>query len=356
MTAVLHPLPVLPPAADTHGEPTPLWSSPPIPSTPIGLTPKGLRPLPDIPFAGYATPSQSQTQTHPQAAWPPPLGLLPATGAYADPPATDFSAVRPAPIAHDEITPLLELLGARVEPLARETPEPTAAQLPPEPPAADFTDEDLREAFAPIVEMAVRNAVYARENGIDTYLEPMLRSTIRRALAEYSPTQRPFQTPGLIDWAKWKLQALFTSRSYEDIIFEKTHRFQVEEVFLLDVASLALISFASNDPARHASAKRVEGTVQRLALQLRDAEGRIRSGFDLPEHRRAVSWSGRFTVLVAVVRGRSNELVTADLEFALKRIEDRFRDRIGPGGPPLMQDLQPYLEDCLLIQAPANAA
>lgn len=55
---------------------------------------------------------------------------------------------------------------------------------PPVPPEADFTDDDLREAFGPIVEQAVRSAVFAKENGMDSYLEPMLRATIRRALAE----------------------------------------------------------------------------------------------------------------------------------------------------------------------------
>jgi hypothetical protein len=232
---------------------------------------------------------------------------------------------------------------------------PPRPEIPASEPIRDFSDEDLREAFGPIVHEAVRKAVYARENGIDTYLEPMLRSTIRRALAEYTPTQRPFQAPSVVDRMVWRLQALFTSRTYEEIIFDKTHRFQVEEVFLLDVHSLALISFASNQPGRHASAKRVEGTVQRLALQLWDGEGKVRPEFELPEHRVAVSRSGRFTVLVAVVRGKSNELVLADLEFALKRIEDHFRERFVPGGPPLLKDLQPFLEDCLLIQAPAHA-
>ena len=126
---------------------------------------------------------------------------------------------------------------------SRRTTQPTVsaqteAASSPEPP--DFTDDDLREAFGPIIEQAVRKAVYAQENGIDTYLEPMLRATIRRALAEYSPAARPFQPPGALDRFIWHVQALFTSRTYEDIFFEKTRRFQVEEVFLLDVRHLGL--------------------------------------------------------------------------------------------------------------------
>ncbi|MEO6474957.1 MAG: hypothetical protein ABIQ96_07535 [Luteolibacter sp.] len=230
---------------------------------------------------------------------------------------------------------------------------PAPAALAPEP---DFTDDDLREAFGPIVEQAVRSAVYAKENGIDTYLEPMLRATIRRALAEYSPASRPFQGPRAFDRLFWLFQALFSSRTYEEILFEKTHRFQVEEVFLLDVSSLALISFASCDPARHSSAKRVTSTVHRLTMQLRDEDAKIRETFELPDQRNAISRVGRHVILMAVVRGRSNDLVLSDLEFALRRIEDQFREQFLSQGSALLEPLQPFLEDCLLIQAPASAA
>jgi hypothetical protein len=221
---------------------------------------------------------------------------------------------------------------------------------------ADFTDDDLREAFGPIVEQAVRSAVFSQENGMDTYLEPMLRATIRRALAEYSPASRPFRAPRAMDRFLWHLQALFTSRTYEDILFDKTHRFQVEEVFLLDAASLALVSFASCDPARHSSVKKVVSTVQRLAVNLRDDDGKIRDTIELPDKRSAISKTGRLVTLMAVVRGRPSELVLADLEFALRRIEDRFREQFQQEGSPLLYTLQPFLEDCLLIQAPASAA
>lgn len=243
-------------------------------------------------------------------------------------------------------------------PVEEALPVSVAEEKPPvtEEPAADFTDEDLRLAFGPIVEQAVRNTVYARENGIDTHLEPMLRATIRRALAEYAPAARPFQPPGALDRFVWHVQALFTSRTYEDIFFEKTRRFQVEEVFLLDRTTLALVSFASCDPARHASARRVNGTVQRLALQLRDEQGEIRQSFHLSDRRSVIAREGRHVILMSLVRGLPGELVNADLEFALRRIEDHFRDRFEQHGSELLLTIQPFLEDCLLIQAPASAA
>ena len=334
MTAVLTPLPSPVSGLATRVVRSPEWT--PMPSdcnADFATAARAISAAPALPsWPGGNAPAASSFP----ASWPVPLTVLPSPTAAAVP-------VSPIP-------------SGSVSPPPAAPPEPVIAPSVVELAQPDFTDDDLREAFGPIVEQAVRSAVYAKENGIDTYLEPMLRSTIRRALAEYAPASRPFQGPGTFDRLMWHFQALFTSRTYEDILFEKTHRFQVEEVFLLDISSLALISFASCDPARHSSAKRVSSTVHRLAMQVRDEDKKIRESFELPDQRNAISRAGRHVVLTAVVRGQSNELVLADLEFALRRIEDRFREQFQEQGSALLQTLQPFLEDCLLIQAPASAA
>lgn len=334
MTAQLTPLPSPQPVLSAAGASSARWNVLPFPTAAVNPGPKPVSaPLPAWPSAATAhgdTPASFPTS------WPSPLAVLPALDAAKTP-----AAESPAPATGEPAQP----------PEAEAPVEQPDVESP-----ADFTDDDLREAFGPIVEDAVRKAVYAKENGIDTYLEPMLRATIRRALAEYAPAARPFQPPGALDRFVWHVQALFTSRTYEDIFFEKTRRFQVEEVFLLDAKSLALVSFASCDPARHASARRVNGTVQRLALQLRGESGEIRRSFDLSDRRSVIAREGRHVVIMALVRGQAGELVHADLEFALRRIEDHFRERFEQHGSELLLSLQPFLEDCLLIQAPASAA
>lgn len=236
-------------------------------------------------------------------------------------------------------------------------PHASAAPRPlPAPNDSDFTDADLFEALTPIFRETLHHSGSEPTSGIDELLEPMLRATIRRALAEYSPATRPFQGPGSVDRLVWHLQALFTSRTYEDVVFEKTHRFQVEEVFLVDVSSLALVSYASCDPARHGTPKRVTSTVHRLTMQLRHDDGSLRDTFELPDHRNALCCQGEHVILVAIVRGQLNQLLLADIKFSLKRIEDRFREKFQEPGSALLRTLQPFLEDCLLIQAPVSAA
>ena len=75
-----------------------------------------------------------------------------------------------------------------------------------------------------------------------------------------------------------------------------------------------------------------------------------------PTSARVIARQGRHVILVAIVRGSPGELVLADLEFALRRIEDHFREQFKQEGSSLLYALQPFLEDCLLIQAPASAA
>jgi hypothetical protein len=184
-------------------------------------------------------------------------------------------------------------------------------------------------------------------------LEAMLRSTFRRALAEQHGG--PFQPPDVSHRVLWRLQALFTSRSYDEILSDKIRRFHVEEVYLLDRDKLSLISYASSDPVRHAHPRKVGSFARQLALRVRDESGALLLGFELGEGRRTLVRCGHYCLLVAVIRGDVNDLVKADLDFSLKRIETRYRIEFVQG-QPLLTELQPLLEECLLIHSPAGPA
>lgn len=247
------------------------------------------------------------------------------------------------------------------------TPAPFVAELPvtwaitpavPSSPVAaaepDFTDADLREAISPLLAEAPQPAP-PLDLTSEKHLQPMLRAAVRRALAESAAGVRPVPPPGAFAKLRWRLQAFFTGRPYREVFFEKTHRFQVGEVFLVDAATHRLVSFASCDPAHHNSPQLVEAAVQRLIAQLREPSGELRRTFELPEQRHIFSSPGHFVTILAVVRGRPSDSVVADLEFALLRIEDRFREQLRHPGSPILPALQPFLEDCLLIQAPADS-
>jgi hypothetical protein len=229
-------------------------------------------------------------------------------------------------------------------------PAEPAAPRPAERPAPpEFTDADLAEALLPLVGSGSPGFAFHD----DASFEAVLRATFRRALAEHHAG--PFQDPDITHRLLWRAQALFTSRSYEEVLADKIRRFSVEEVYLLDREMLSLVSYASCDPVRHSNPRRVGSFARQLGLKVRDESGALLLGFELGEGRRTFVRPGRFCLLVAVVRGEINDLLKADLDFALRRIETRYHQPFVQG-EPLLKELQPLLEECLLIHSPAAPA
>jgi hypothetical protein len=231
-----------------------------------------------------------------------------------------------------------------VPPSRVSAPAPVKAAASPPPP--DFTDSDLTAALLPLVAGAGSGPGFHD----DASFEAVLRATFRRALAEQH--SGPFLDPDLTHRILWRAQALFTSRSYDEVLADKIRRVSVEEVYLLDRDKLSLVSYASNDPVRHANPRRVGSFARQLALRVKDESGALQLGFELGENRRTFVRPGRFCHLVAVLRGEINDLVKSDLDFALRRIETRFHEPF-VHGHPLLKELQPLLEECLLIHSPA---
>lgn len=247
--------------------------------------------------------------------------------------------------------PLAAILGP-AGPIPAELPPLETAGRPPREPAgasSDFTDADLRDALEPLLGGFSGGVPI----GDEASFEALLRATFRRALAEHHGG--PFHDPGFAHRLLWRTQALFTSRSYDEVLSEKIRRFHVEEVHLLDRDRLSLVSYASCDPVRHANPRRVGSFARQVASRVADGAGLPLPGFDLGDGRRAVVRPGEFSLLVAVVRGEIDELLRSDLDFALRRIERRFREPFHEGRP-LLRELQPFLEECLLIHSPAAPA
>lgn len=313
----LRPLPLPPMAMPTR--PRSAIPAAPVPVAASGMALSGIpaRPLPAFP--AFATAGGPQSSWFP-ATLPPRLGQLPVADAFS-----------PAPERHEEPLPFAPVPEPAPAPRRRATGD-----------SADYTDEDLRHALEPLIQRS------------DGPLEPMLRSVLRRALAELFPSDKPFRGPAGFDRLSWRLQALFSNRSFEEIAFEKTRRFHVEEIYLYDRGTLALISHASSDPTRHASPKRIEHTAQLVAAGLRDGTcGTLRARRVLADGQSVIACGGHRTLLAAIIRGEPNEQLADDLDFAQRRIEGRFREALSRDGTPLMREIQPFLEDCLLIQSPA---
>jgi hypothetical protein len=248
--------------------------------------------------------------------------------------------------------PALPAIGERAVP---PQPQPSAiqAEMTPDEIAApaDFTDQDLAEALRDLGALVSPVAAPAAVSFsfTDPSFEAALRTNFRRALAEHAGGA--FANPGFSQRASWRMQSLFSSRSYEEMLEEKTRRYRVEEVYLIDADRLSMISYASTNPGRHVKASKVDGFAQVLATQAKPDRYTLHPQLYLDSTRTAVVREGQQTLLIAVVIGEPNELMNTDLDHIHYRIEQQFEQRIRDN-TPLLTELQHYLEDALLIRSP----
>ncbi len=215
----------------------------------------------------------------------------------------------------------------------------------------EYTDKDLQEALLPLIEPSIDHFFFTPQHGIHHYLEPLLRSTVRRAIAEQMATASPFRdVPG---WNKlaWKLRALMTSRTYEEILFDHTRRYQVDEVFLLRPQTRSLISYASHNPARHAKSGKVENTVKKIATKSANLSIHESSTMKWDDDHQLVIRPGKHSLLAAIVHGSPNAVLEADLDYVLRQVEERFGYTPEDDKDIHLHVLQPMLECCLLIQS-----
>ncbi|MBB5350013.1 hypothetical protein HNR46_000234 [Haloferula luteola] len=247
-------------------------------------------------------------------------------------------------------TPLPPLPSAEEPPLTPSS-HPSALEAPSAPgassmedPEAPYTDEDLLEALSPLMRSAHPPTPLSCEEW-----EPVLRTAFRRALAQH--TQGPFQEPDLFQKFRWRLQALFSSRSYEEVVETRSHRYHLEEVFLLDDRHFSLISHASGNLTRHLHPRRVAPTVDRLAQYLAESPSPSPREFPFENGMQAVVLPSPHAWLIACFRGRADTDALLDLECILRRIQLRFGPRLA-AGDPLLEEIQPMLEECLLIHSP----
>ena len=220
--------------------------------------------------------------------------------------------------------------------------------------ASKFTDKDLQDALRPLIEPSIDHFLYAPTHSIHGYLEPMLRSTVRRAIAEQMTEASPFRDISGWDKFAWKLRALMSSRTYDDVLFNQTRRYQVEEVFLLRPQTRSLISYASHNPARHAKSSKVEGTIRKIATKAANITIGEGCMIKWEDDRQLVIRPGKHTILTAIVHGSPNTVLQSDLDYVLSQVEDRLGKSLEDNNEVHLRILQPMLECCLLIQSLAS--
>lgn len=222
--------------------------------------------------------------------------------------------------------------------------------------AHHYTDDDLVAVLRPVVDQSLQHSFHQAGSSMETHWDPWLRTTIRRAFAQQIAHDKPASDPSFLNHLWWRLQSFFGDRYYEELVFEHTKRFRIEEVFLFEKTQRRLISFVSDDPYRQSMNKQVQRTVSHLIQSVFDNQNTIRLQFPMPRGRMAEVRQGKRCLLVAIILGNIHDTSRSDLDYTLRRIENRYGSRLSDADDDLSRGLHPHLEDCLLITTPSSAA
>lgn len=220
-------------------------------------------------------------------------------------------------------------------------------------PQRDYTDEDLVTALTPLLEGSLHHIINHSGALMETQWEPWLRMTMRRVLAEHRALAEPVPEAGWLTRLYWRFSAHLSGREYQDYLADQHPYFRIEQVFLLSQDDGHLLAHACVDESRWGHSSVVMAQAAKLAEMMRDADGTIRLQFRLAEGRRAELRAGRAACLIAVTTGVFPDALRADLDFTLRRIEERYGKRFADRNAALVAKIKPMLMDCLLMADPA---
>lgn len=232
--------------------------------------------------------------------------------------------------------------------------EPVTPTVKPHSAETDYTDQDLVAALSPLLEDSLKQVLNRSDSLMETHWEPWLRMTMRRVLAEHRSLGEPIAEAGWLARLCWRFSAHLSGREYEEFLSEKHQQFRVEQVFLLSHEEGHMLAHACLDESRWGNSTAVLAQAEQLAEMMRDADGTLRLQFRLAEGRRAELRVGRAACLIVITMGIFPDSLHADLDFTLRRIEERFGARFPVRNAALAAKIKPMLTDCLYMADPAQ--
>jgi hypothetical protein len=232
--------------------------------------------------------------------------------------------------------------------------ESMAPAMEPHSAETDYTDQDLAAALSPLLEDSLQQVLNRPNSLMETHWEPWLRMTMRRALAEHRSLGEPIAEAGWLARLCWRFSAHVSGREYDEYLSEKHQQFRVEQVFLLSREEGHLLAHTCLDESRWGNSTAVLAQAGQLAEMMRDADGTLRLQFHLAEGRRAELRVGRAACLIVITTGIFPDSLHADLDFALRRIEERFGSRFSDRNAALAAKIKPMLTDCLYMADPVQ--
>ena len=272
------------------------------------------------------------------------------------------------PAADHRMDTLRELLvGREISELSRVThlldePEQLAAAVGDVLPsaAASASHAQLGEAFAPVVERAVRRSIQKNPRTLTDILYPVFLPAIRKSIGE--KIDQTFQSLNeslrhIFTWhgLKWRFEAWRTGTSFSEVVLKHSLSYQVEHVFLINRNSGLLITHVAAENATSEDPQLISSMLSAIQDFVKDSfNEKEQSGLDTIRFGELRLWSevGPFATLVAVIRGNPPEELHEIIRDVLLRIHDESSEALEQfdGDSSQLAGVEAQLQTCVELK------
>ncbi|MFD2052915.1 OmpA family protein [Mesorhizobium calcicola] len=272
------------------------------------------------------------------------------------------------PAADHRMDTLRELLvGREISELSRVThlldePEQLAAAVGDVLPsaAASASHAQLGEAFAPVVERAVRRSIQKNPRTLTDILYPVFLPAIRKSIGE--KIDQTFQSLNeslrhIFTWhgLKWRFEAWRTGTSFSEVVLKHSLAYQVEHAFLINRNSGLLITHVAAENATSEDPQLISSMLSAIQDFVKDSfNEKEQSGLDTIRFGELRLWSevGPFATLVAVIRGNPPEELHEIIRDVLLRIHDESSQALEQfdGDSSQLAGVEAQLQTCVELK------
>ncbi len=221
-------------------------------------------------------------------------------------------------------------------------------------------DKELEKTLLPLIEQIILASVRKRPEVMADALYPVMAPAIRKSIsmAIRSMLERinnTLENTFSVELLRLRLKALFTGKSYAELVLARSHFFSVKHVFLIHKETGLVIQQAHDAQATFEDVDMMTAMLTAIQDFVKDVfSGDIQQGdaLDTIKIQDLNVWieEGASALLVLVVEGYIPESYRPEFERILEEIHLHFGEKLRhfSGNEDDYQMLVPYLEQCLL--------
>ena len=228
--------------------------------------------------------------------------------------------------------------------------------------------QPLGDALMPIIEQAIFASVQNNPKALADALFPIMGPAIRKSIADtfrslIESLNRTLEKQFSPERIKWRLQAMFSSKSYAEIVLLKGLSFEVKHVFLIHGETGLLISDFSTGEENLDSADMISSMLKAVQDFVKDSFGGVAdpdSHLDTIKLHELNVWieEGPFATLAVVFEGNAPESKRVVFKETLEKIHKKFGTLLKDfnGDTSAFSMVTPYLKACAIEQKPPKTS